>query len=57
MKIEEMEMYIDAQHERVEVGQEEMEELNRRVRSQQETLEELVRKNLEMEMELNVKKF
>lgn len=35
----------------------EVEELNRRIKSQQQTLEDLVKKNLDMEMEINLKNF
>lgn len=49
-KIQEMENYIDMQHGRFEMNQDEIEELNRKIKSQQETLEELVKKNLEIEI-------
>ncbi len=43
--------------ERLEIMQEEMEELGRKTRSQEETLSDLVKNKLEMEIELNLKNF
>ena len=45
------------QNERFETNMDEVEELNRKIKSQQETLEDLVKKNLDMEIELNIKNF
>lgn len=35
----------------------EVEELNRKLKSQEETLSELVKKNLDLEMQINIKNF
>lgn len=35
----------------------EIDQLNRKVKSQQETLEDLVKKNLELEIQVNLKNF
>lgn len=56
-KIEEMQGYIEMQNERFQTNMDEVQELNRRIKSQQETLEDLVKKNLDMEIQLNLKNF
>lgn len=56
-KISEMQDYIQMQNERFETNMDEVQELNRKIKSQQETLEDLVKKNLDMEIELNIKNF
>ena len=57
MRMEAMERHIDMQNERFELNQDEIGELNLKIRSQNETLEELVKENLKMEMELNMRNF
>ena len=44
-------------HERMEGMQDEMEELVRKVRSQEETLSDLVKNKLDMEIQLNLRNF
>jgi chromosome segregation ATPase len=56
-KLAEWEEYLRKQHERLEMMQEEIEEFSRKDRSQKETLEDLVKKNLELEMQLNMRNF
>ena len=49
-KISQMQDYIEMQNERFETNMDEVQELNRKIKSQQETLEDLVKKNLDMEI-------